>query len=440
MGHDGSGKTTMAQELIKFFNTLGFKAIYKHEYEYFILKYLLKIIDKRIQKEREKMIIERDKSFKFYIWPILVWIDFIIEYLYFKLFKRRDIIICDRYIYDHYISFKYLGYLTKISEWLYLHSPRPDIGIILWVNPLIAYKRKIYEREVYSLSFYKEVVRMYMQLGKRLGVPMLNTSISLHSTKMRLLEILFTNDKLRKQFITHCRINKVLYWALTSFELNQLNMFEELYKYYKEKYIIFDEIINFLKTLNVKYILKDIRRDFPWVPEFDIDIIVGSSQDIDTLKNKLFSNKNIDVWNRFFRFDVIPYEKIKEFIVLGCLNYSSVKNLNSMPVEYLLVTILINGFIRLDEYLLLKKYNKKIKVRDKGLKILEEYVSTILFNRHIHFPHFIPLGVFIKSLLASKLLIWTKIRILAFSIIIRIWYKISGKLLYHPLMRISEAC
>lgn len=60
MGNDGSGKTTIAKELKKLFEDIGFEVIYKHEYEYTFLKILLRIFGHdKVEKSRKEMIIEK---------------------------------------------------------------------------------------------------------------------------------------------------------------------------------------------------------------------------------------------------------------------------------------------------------------------------------------------------------------------------------------------
>lgn len=191
MGNDGSGKTTIAKKVYKFFRELGFKTYYKHEYEYAIIKFLFKLTDKKkLKKLRREMIVEKKKAWKYYIWPFLVWFDVLFQYLYFRLFRRQAIIILDRYPYDHYLSFKYLGYLTKVSEWLYLHFPKPDVGIILWVEPRIAYERKKNTHN-YPLSFYEKQTKAYLNLSKTLKLPLINTN----------KEVIKTFQEVLKEFI-----------------------------------------------------------------------------------------------------------------------------------------------------------------------------------------------------------------------------------------------
>jgi GT2 family glycosyltransferase/thymidylate kinase len=183
MGNDGSGKTTISKEITKIFRGLGLRVFYKHEYEYFILKFLFKIVGmEKIGQERKKMIVKRERSWKYYIWPFMVWFDGFFQYLCFKLFiGRKAIVVLDRYLYDHYMSFDYLGYLTPLSRWMYLHFPKPDVGIILWVDPYVAYERKK-DTHDYPVEYYERQTESYLKLARQLDIPTINTDKEIGQT------------------------------------------------------------------------------------------------------------------------------------------------------------------------------------------------------------------------------------------------------------------
>jgi GT2 family glycosyltransferase/thymidylate kinase len=193
MGNDGSGKTTIARKLADIFEKAGLKVLYKHEYDYMFLKKLFKLVgERRVERARKEMISERKRSWKYYVWPLFVWFDVFVQYIYFKFFKRKAIIIFDRYVYDHYLSFKYLGYLTKIAEWMYLHFPKPDVGVILWVNPEIAYARKKATHH-YPLEFYIIQGNRYLELAKKLKLPVVNTGKDINQTITEILRLIVSS-------------------------------------------------------------------------------------------------------------------------------------------------------------------------------------------------------------------------------------------------------
>jgi len=142
MGNDGSGKTTIANKLYNFFNENDVRVDYIHEYDYQILKIFFRMMGKkRLEKSRANLI-EHKKKGKYYIWPVMVWFDRLIHLFYLKIFRRNRIVILDRYPYDHYLSFLYSGHMKNFGTWLYNKFPKPDLGIVLWVEPEVAYERK----------------------------------------------------------------------------------------------------------------------------------------------------------------------------------------------------------------------------------------------------------------------------------------------------------
>lgn len=187
IGNDGSGKTTIAKDIYAIFKELGFDVLYKHEYDYVLLKYIFRLIGKNnLEKSRKEMLVEKKRSLLYSIWPILVLFDVYLQFIYFKIFKRKTIILLDRYIYDHYMSFKYLGYLNSFTEWLYLNFPGPDIGIMLWVEPDIAYKRKK-DTHTYPIEFYIDQTRRYKSLSNIIGFSLINTNNTIENTIKNIL-------------------------------------------------------------------------------------------------------------------------------------------------------------------------------------------------------------------------------------------------------------
>src|SRR2546426_7187716 len=119
------------------------------------------------------MLLLKKKSIKYVLWPFLVFCDLLLQYVWFKLFRRNRILLLDRYPYDHYMSFKYLGTLTNFAGWLFLHFPKPDAIIVLTVDPEVAYERKK-ETHSYSISFYEEQTESYIKLANRLDIATIN--------------------------------------------------------------------------------------------------------------------------------------------------------------------------------------------------------------------------------------------------------------------------
>ena len=175
MGNDGSGKTTIAKKLVSLLEEVGCKVLYKHEYDYSILPIFFKIFGKRrLENNKNEFSVKRIYRRRFYFWPFLVWLDKLLQLTYFRLFHRNTVVILDRYIYDHYMTFKYLGYITNFTEWLYLKFPQPDVAINLWIDAEIAYERKK-DTHTFPIDFYQKQTERYLELAKKLRLKRIKT-------------------------------------------------------------------------------------------------------------------------------------------------------------------------------------------------------------------------------------------------------------------------
>ncbi len=279
IGNDGSGKTTTSKELATKFREIGFETIYKHEYDYVFLKYLLKLTGgKRVEESRKQMLDENQKGVKFLVWPALVWLDTLAQYIYFKLFKRNSIVILDRYPYDHYMSFDYLGYLTKFTRWLYLHFPKADATILLWVEPEVAYTRKK-ETHSYALSFYEGQTKKYLSLAGILGLSDVNTNRAINSSVCDIFDILYLKNAFREAISRRALENKtypdvLVYKIGGKFSNIMIGVFEERKTQFKLT-------VGYLRDLFGTLEIKDyaIFKDYGstrWVGN-DIDVIIGKA-------------------------------------------------------------------------------------------------------------------------------------------------------------------
>lgn len=286
IGNDGSGKTTISKELARLFSDIGFKVHYKHEYDYAILKFLFKAGGKqRIEKARQEMLVDKKKSKKFRIWPFLVWFDTFLQHVYYSLFKRNSIIILDRYPYDHYISFGYLDALTKFSEWLYLHFPKPDLVVLLWVEPEIAYERKK-ATHTYQVSFYEMQTGKYLELAKILGINAINTNCTLDSTIGKILDLTVTSDsQLGKEIPRRALQNKMYFEVLAK---RPTDFFSRTVKSFEERKRKFAQTISFLKELFSNagirefVIFKDYD-EYTWIGN-DVDVLIDKNDFVKVIR------------------------------------------------------------------------------------------------------------------------------------------------------------
>lgn len=439
MGNDGSGKTTLAQATFDFFRDLGFETIYKHEYEYILLKYVFRLIGKKKVDDLRKEMLKTDKkSIKFSVWPILVWIDLFLQYVYFNLLKKKSIVILDRYPYDHYLSFKHLENLTNFVERLYLHFPRPDFGLVLVVEPELAFQRKKATHN-YPLIFYRKQTQEYLNLAKTLKLPVISTHDEIKESLKKIIMIFLRNAKACQEIFLHGSQNRVIYYVLKKYGLlatEELRTF--LKDYERRKKMTVGSIYSLkemLKNSGVEnYTLIKTVDDFEFIGN-DIDVLLAPSD-----FEKVYSD--ISKYSRNYRIQKINYEKkkdkgkmdiyidyrlkldihsyigwrniifvsfnqLQEFIVNTTIFNTDCKSLTDQANSVIIIAhILEKGFVTLDEYLFLQERLDKELLRTKFAdfsKNIHRYIQwlyALLADSPEKFPVFIPSRVVLNSYLS----------------------------------------
>jgi thymidylate kinase len=442
MGNDGSGKTTVAKRVFNFFEDLGFETYYRHEYQYVILGHVLSRLGKRnLDKARREMLVENRKSVKYGLWPFLVWFDAMVHYLYLKLFKRRAVVILDRYPYDQYLSFKYLRLCSTFIDWLYAHFPRPDVGIVLKVNPELAYERKK-ETHSFSLLFYQSQTEEYVQLAQKFRLPLIKTDEELHRTLTRIF-ILFLQDKSLSRMIFNKGLhNRIIFHVFQTYNLMEqapLKSFKESYESRIEMASTSIRVLkNLLNSSSIrKYaLIKTIDR-YGFIGN-DIDVLVGSDDlrkvygaigsakvdfvekiryDIKKDKDKMDvlvkNGLGIDVHSRLGiglgrNSRSIPdfqFEDLQQYVNQRLIYKTECSVIEEKANAVIIIYhILEKGFITYEDYLFLSQYWDGSFLQNQTILTtnLADYINwlqTILKKRPKQFPLFVPFLVLFKSYL-----------------------------------------
>ena len=456
MGNDGSGKTTVSWQIQKFFTGLGFETIYKHEYEYAILRSLFKLVRKeKIEKLRNEMLVQKKRSVSYTLWPILVWFDLLVQYVYYRIFKRRSVILLDRYPYDQYLSFKYLGILTKFTEWLYLHFPKPDMHLVLTVSPEIAYERKK-DTHTYSICFYKKQTEEYLNLARILGISVINTNDNLQQTVIKVIEKFFQSSRVSNEILKKANQNRVIFHRFREYELTNRDdrIQQALWKEYEYRLESFRRSLHCIRRIIdgtgiSTYVLVKTIDDFHFIGN-DIDVLVSPS-DFKKLLSELIPNSGrydvseikydqtkdvgkmdvfpeggmkLDIhsyigWGNviFFEFqDLVRFiENAKLFDVEDC------KVINSQTNSFVIAThVFEKGYLTLDEFLFLKKNFDRQYLYMSFPHIsqpLDEFfikLESILKNQPGEYPVFFPLAYLCKMLSEITSFKWRYLEIALF--------------------------
>jgi len=206
-GCDGSGKTTIALNLVNFLKKCNTRVGYRREFEYFLLKYLLRLLGNRVEIERRKFLrkesrISQIDRLKYRLWPFLVWLDSNIEIAYLKLFNK-GLIVLDRCIVDHLAGFEHLKYIDKDTrDTLLKWSLKPDLIIVLDAPPEVMYKRKKKTHD-YQLDFYKEQRKRYLDIAQKLNAPVVRTDKSLDESLAKVLQYILLRFSKAEDLVLH---------------------------------------------------------------------------------------------------------------------------------------------------------------------------------------------------------------------------------------------
>lgn len=488
MGNDGSGKTTISWQIHKFFTDLGFETIYEHEHQYVILRFLFKIVmkekrelqqvksqgnigrekletiaeshgidytkkndaqlkaaielelNKSIEKSLNKMRDQKKRSVSYTLWPIVVWFDLLMQYVHYRIFKRRSVILLDRYPYDQYLSFKYLGILTKFTEWLYLHFPKPDMHLVLTVSPEIAYERKK-NTHPYSICFYEKQTEEYLKLARSIGTPVINTNDDLQQTVIKIIEKFFQNPRVSNEILNKANQNRLIFHRFREYELTNRNdrIQQALWKEYEYRLESFRRSLHCMRKIidgtgiNTYSLVKTID-DFHFIGN-DIDVLVSPS-DFKKLLSELIPNSsrydvseiNYDQTKDVGKIDVFPeggmkidihsyigwgniiffeFQDLVRFIENAKLfDIEDCKVLNSQTNSFVIAThVFEKGFLTLDEFLFLKKNFDRRYLHMSFPHIsqsLDEFfikLESILRNQPGEYPVFFPLTTFARCYL-----------------------------------------
>lgn len=177
-GNDGTGKTTYVNYLYKMLTRLNVDCEVVNEFDYFFISPLIKII-RRGKGNPAEYLVGQKKSALYKLWPLLVYIDSLIRYLFLKVWKGDKTIIFDRYACDHLLSFEYLGVSSRLTRKLFLSFPKPNIHFLITADPKTSQKRRSKEKEselYVKTGFYDRQHERYLKLEKLLRQIKIDTS------------------------------------------------------------------------------------------------------------------------------------------------------------------------------------------------------------------------------------------------------------------------
>lgn len=175
IGADGSGKSTVAEDLTAALRKKNFSSVFIKDFEeYFIIKYFLLPFRNLRKNAVNKFYVEAKQKpgiLVRYLWPLIVYFDQICLYLFLNLFRKNDIIVSDRYPYSMAVSWTYYGMGSVFTNTLFECFPRPEICVVLDASPRTLMKRKEYQKvgrgSSYNIGFFQRHKELYDALASR---------------------------------------------------------------------------------------------------------------------------------------------------------------------------------------------------------------------------------------------------------------------------------
>lgn len=149
IGNDGAGKTTQIKLLRERLVKKNVSSSFVH-FDHFFLRvpFFLQgkgLFDNRAQKNQSIKLFKQLKKSRLVglIFPLIVYFDFLLFFLYLQIRYRQGLVFLDRYFYDAVIKFVDLGVFQKNLAFLLLKiTPRPTKTFLLDLPSQLAYQRK----------------------------------------------------------------------------------------------------------------------------------------------------------------------------------------------------------------------------------------------------------------------------------------------------------
>ena len=202
IGNNGSGKTTLSKKILEYFLKNKVSVIFIGEFDYFLLKYIKKLLgNKKLERSKNLIKDENKITLTKRILPYIIWFDLILEHLYFKIFCRNKIVIKDRYAYDFLMTWKELKVSSKIIECLYKIFPKPDLLFYVYTKPEIAFSRRDAQKEKeknYDLNFYKYKTKIYLDFCRMKNILLIDNNGTIDKAYSEIIYCIELREKILK--------------------------------------------------------------------------------------------------------------------------------------------------------------------------------------------------------------------------------------------------
>lgn len=211
-GTSGSGKSAIILRILKSEIFKGRKVIVREEDSFITIKFFKYILGNNIfSKYKEEKFFKRSYSdiiYRFFVvlcyifYPIVVYIEFFIDYIWYQIIFKKTLLIVDKFIYDHAVNFKnILGIDNKFVRWLINRFPRPYLAFLIDVNlstALLRNKNNIPGKITSNSNklFHENVLKHYHKIAKRHNLLVIDNNGDLKDAVMNIRSHIMNKEKL----------------------------------------------------------------------------------------------------------------------------------------------------------------------------------------------------------------------------------------------------
>lgn len=169
IGNDGSGKSTLMNSFSKKIRDRNESVICLPEFNYPLINLLRRIGGEQTNKTQERIqTSDSSPSFILMTLPYVMLVESTLQIMYYKLFHRKTVVLKDRCSYDYIATWREVGTATRLVEFLYRHSVKPDFTLYISTSPSLAKSRRAAQTDQKdsgkTLDFYIEKKKIYDRL------------------------------------------------------------------------------------------------------------------------------------------------------------------------------------------------------------------------------------------------------------------------------------
>lgn len=184
IGPSGVGKTTLINKILEMKLYKDAPISVKQDDDFTLIKLYKRLFRDNYIKNynRAKMLGENDRNVIYFItavvYALIIYIEFLWDYIYYEIFFKSRILIKDRYIYDFLVTLEEnLNIKIAFFQKLFLAFPKPYLCFYVDITPEEALRRNknIMKKAItMKLEFHKKVIEKYRMIASNKKIKVIN--------------------------------------------------------------------------------------------------------------------------------------------------------------------------------------------------------------------------------------------------------------------------